>query len=108
MKLEKGILIKSVLFMLTLLLFLPGIQGIKEESTSYSGVIKSIDKDLKFIVVDDQKILISENTKIMDEKGNLLLSKDLKTGLSVLIEGGPRPDGFLARKIVIKSIKKKP
>jgi len=57
MKLEKAYYIKSVMFMLTLLIFLPGIQGIKQEAISYSGAIKSIDKDFKFIVVNVRKSL---------------------------------------------------
>ena len=36
MKLEKVSLIKSVMFMLTLLIFLPGIQGIKQEAIPFS------------------------------------------------------------------------
>jgi len=108
MKLEKGCFVKSVIFMLTLLIFLPGIQGIKEEVASYSGVIKSIDKDFKFIVVNDVKVLISDNTKIVDEKGNILRMNDLKPGLSVAIEGVRSSNGFFAKKIVIITPKKKP
>ena len=108
MKLEKGCFVKSVIFMLTLLIFLPGIQGIKEEAASYSGVIKSIDKDFKFIVVNDVKVLISDNTKIVDEKGNILRMNDLKPGLSVAIEGVRSSNGFFAKKIVIITPKKKP
>jgi hypothetical protein len=108
MKLEKGYLLKSVIFMLTLLIFLPGALGIKEEAASYSGVIKSVDKDFKFIVVNDVKVLISEGTTVVDEKGKILRMNDLKPGLSVAIEGGRRSDGFFARKIIITTPKKKP
>jgi len=108
MKLEKGCLLKSVIFMLTLLIFLPGALGIKEEAASYSGVIKRVDKDLKFIVVNDVKVLISENTTVEDGKGNILRVYDLKPGISVVIEGGRRSDGFFARKIVITTPKQKP
>jgi len=108
MKLEKSYLIKSVLFMLTLLIFLPGIQGIPQETASYSGAIESIDKDLKFIVVNGAKILISGNATIVDEKGNILKADVLKPKLSVVIEGTQGPEGFLAKKIVITIPKKKP
>lgn len=107
MKLEKAYLIKSVMFMFTLLIFLPGFQGIKQETISYSGVIENIDKDFKLIVVNGTKILISENTKIVDEKGNSLKMGDLKVKLSVVIEGGHSREGFLAKKIVITTPKKK-
>ena len=108
MKLEKAYFIKSIMFMLTLLIFLPGMQGIKQEAISYSGVIESIDKDFKFIVVSGTKMLISGNTKIVDEKGNILKMDDLKPKLSVVIEGVRGPEGFLAKKIVMTTPKKKP
>lgn len=108
MKLEKAYLIKLAMFMLTLLIFLPGIQGIKQEATSYSGVIESIDKDFKFIVVNGAKMLISGNTKIVDEKGNILKMDDLKPKLSATIEGVRSSNGFFVRKIVITTPKKKP
>ena len=108
MKLEKERLLKSVIFLLTLLIFLPGALGIKEEAASYSGVIKSVDKDFKFIVVNDVKVLISESTTVVDEKGKVLRMNDLKPGLSVAIEGGRRSDGFFARKIIITNPRKKP
>jgi hypothetical protein len=110
MKLEKASIIKSVLFMLTLLIFLPGIQGIKQDGIPFSGVIESIDKDFKFIVINGEKILISENTKMVDEKGNILKRHDLKLKLSVVIEGVRSPEGFLAKKIkiLIPTPKKKP
>ena len=109
MKIEKGSFIKSVMFMLILLIFLPGIQGIKQEGIPFSGVIESIGKDFKFIVINGAKILISENTKIVDEKGNSLKMDDLKVKLSVMIEGGNSPEGFLAKriKILIPTPKKK-
>jgi hypothetical protein len=108
MKSEKAYFIKSIMFMLALLIFLPGIQGIKQEAISYSGVIESIDKDFKFIVVNGAKMLISGDTKIVDEKGNILKMDDLKPKLSVVIEGVRGPEGFLAKKIVMTTPKKKP
>jgi hypothetical protein len=108
MKLEKSHFINSVVFMLTLLIFLPGIQGIKQEAASYSGAIESIDKDFKFIVVNGAKILISGNATIVDEKGNILKADVLKPRLSVVIEGVSSPEGFLAKKIIVTIPKKKP
>jgi hypothetical protein len=82
--------------------------GIKQEATSYSGVIEGIDKDFKFIVVNGAKILISGNVTIVDEKGNILKADALKPRLSVVIEGISSPQGFLAKKIVVTTPKKKP
>jgi hypothetical protein len=108
MKSEKGYIVKSIMLMLTLLIFLPGIQGIEQEATSQSGVIERMDKGSKSIVVNNAKVLISDNTKIADEKGNILRTNDLKPGISVQIEGVRSPEGFLAQKIIITTPKNKP
>lgn len=108
MKFEKAHFIKFGIFMLTLLIILPGVQGIKQEATSYSGSIEGIDKDFKFVVVNGAKILISASTEVVSEKGNILKMGDLKPKLSVVIEGVRSTDGFLAKKIVIMTPKKKP
>ena len=108
MKLQKVRFVKSVIFMLTLLIFLPGFQGKKEETVSYSGVIESIDKNFKSIMVNNARVYISPSTKIVDEKGNILKIDDLKPNLSVAIKAVRNPDGFLAKKIVITTPKKKP
>jgi hypothetical protein len=94
MGLQKVCFAKSVIFILILLVFLPGFQGKRVEIGSYSGVIESIDKDFKF--------LISSDTKIMDEKGSILKGSDLKLKVFVAIEGFPNPDGIYAKKIVIQ------
>ena len=108
MKLKKAYFVMFSIFMLTLLIFLPGIQGIQQEAASYSGPIESMDKDLKFIVVSGAKILISGDATIVDERGNILKADVLKPKLSVVIEGVSGPEGFLAKKIVITTPKKKP
>ena len=107
MKLKKGYIAKAIMFMLILLIFLPGIHGIKQEATSQSGAIEKMDKDSKVIVVNGAKIILSGNTKIMDEQGNLLGTDDLQTRRSVVIEGVHSPEGFLAKKIVITTPKNK-
>jgi hypothetical protein len=102
MELQKVCFVKSVIFILILLVFLPGFQGKRVEIGSYSGVIESIDKDFKFIVVSGTKFLISSDTKITDEKGSILKGSDLKLKAFVAIEGVPNPDGVYAKKIVIQ------
>jgi len=108
MKSQKVFLIKSMIFMFALLIFLSGFQVLKEETISLSGVIQSIDRDFKFIVVNEAKFIISSNTKIVDEIGNILKIDDLKSKVSVDIEALRNPNGFSAKKIVIKTPKKKP
>jgi hypothetical protein len=83
MKSQKVFLIKSMIFMFALLIFLSSFQVLKEETISLSGVIQSIDRDFKFIVVNEAKFIISSNTKIVDEIGNILKIDDLKSKASV-------------------------
>jgi len=107
MKLEKASFIKSVMFMLTLLIFLPGMQGIKHEGTSHSGVIERIDKDFKFLVINGARIHVSQNTIILNEKGKSLKTDALMPTLFAVIEGVATSEGFFAKKIVIRTPKKK-
>lgn len=108
MKLEKSSFIKYAVFMLALLIFLPGVQGFKLETANYSGVIERIDKDSKYIMVNNAKILISADVKIVDEKANILKAEVLRPKMSVVIEGIHGPDGFLANKIIVNKPKLKP
>jgi hypothetical protein len=106
MRLQRLFLIKSVIFMLALLIFLPGFQAKKIETIS--GDIGNINKDSNFITVNETKIVISPHTKIVDEKDNNLKIEDLNRTHSVEIEGVHNPGGFAATKILVKTPKKKP
>ncbi len=107
MRTEKRSFIKSIMFMLILLIFLPGIQGFKQEGASYSGVIESIDKDFRSLVLNGSKIRISQNTAVLDEKGSMLKIDVLKPKLFAMIEGVTTLEGFWAVKIVIRTPKRK-
>ena len=106
MRLQRFFLIKSVIFMLALLIFLPGFQAKKIETIS--GAIGNINKESNFIMVNETKIVISPHTKIVDEKENILKIEDLYRNHSVAIEGVHNPEGFTAIKILVKTPKKKP
>ncbi len=74
----------------------------KERMIYFSGIIKTISGDHKSIVVNHVNILISPNTKIVNEKGIILTINDLRPELFVGIEGSKSPNGFVAGKIVLK------
>jgi hypothetical protein len=85
-----------------------GFSQIKKEVTfPFSGFIKRIPKDLKYIILKDInfKIYILLDTKIIDEKGKSLRIDELKHGLYVVIESLQNPDGFFAKKIIVKPFK---
>jgi hypothetical protein len=103
MKLKKALFFQCMVFVIPFLLLSPSFSQVKKEETIvYAGIIKSISKDYKSIVVYDVNILISSNTKIFNEKGKTLKIEDLNPGLYVVIEGVQNPNGFLATKIVVK------
>lgn len=77
-------------------------QAKKEEMIYFSGIITTISEDYKSIVVNQVKILISSNTKIVNEKGTILKINDLKPKLFVGIEGFKNPNGLVAKQIVVK------
>jgi hypothetical protein len=109
MKLEKVFLIIFILVIGTYISVKPGSSQIsRDEIVSFPGAIESVGKDFKFIVVNETRIYISSNTNIGDEKGSVLSVEDLKPRLSVTIEAVRNPEGFFARKIVIRTLRMKP
>lgn len=108
MGLRKIFLINMFILMFTFMVFNPGFTQVKKEKTvSFPGVIENVDKDFKFIVVNEARILLSATTKIVDEKGNAFKISDLKPKVAVTIEAIRNPDGFLAERVVVKTTKRK-
>ena len=105
MKLQKILLLKLIVVILTLFIFHPGFSQVKSEKTlSFSGTIDSIPKESQFIVVNERRVYLSSNTKIANAKGIILKKNDLKRGLRVTIEGVQKPEGIFAGKITVASI----
>ena len=107
MNFKKIFLIEFAIFILTFLVFNLGFSQVKiGEATSFPGVIESIPADFKFIVVNEVRIYISPDTKIVNENGNILKIEELKPRFNVTIEAVRSKDGFYAKKIVVKKLKK--
>ena len=104
MKLRRILLLKLIVVVLTLFISNPGFSQIKSEKTiSFSGTIDSIPKDPKFIVVNEWRVYLSPNTKIVSARGSILKKDDLKRGLNVSVEGVQKPEGIFAGKITVLS-----
>jgi len=102
MKLQRILLLKLVVVILTLFIFHRGFSQVTSEKTmSFSGTIDNIPKDSNFIVVNERRVFISSNTKIANAKGSILKKGDLKRGLVVTIEGVRKPEGIFAEKITV-------
>ncbi|NWF91964.1 MAG: hypothetical protein HXY46_03540 [Syntrophaceae bacterium] len=76
------------------------------ETVSFTGMIERVQDDLKFIVIHEMRIFITTDTRIVDENGEMLKVDDLRPKLKVAIEGIRNPNGFLAKRILLKSPKK--
>ncbi len=104
MKFKKNVIINLIILTFTFLILNPGYAQMKGGQTiTFPGVVEQISADFKFIVVNETKISLSSNTQIMDEKGNSLALSDLKSGSAITIEVVKNPNGFLAKKIIVKT-----
>ena len=83
-----------------------GFEAKKIAPVAVNGTIQQIDKNSKFIVVNDKKMFIAPHTKIVDEKGNRLRKEDLKPKDTLEAEAIPFRDSYHANKITIKTPKK--
>ena len=75
----------------------------KGATVSFSGVIERVDEKHAYLVVYEKKILLSSDTRILDEDGNLRNVKELKPRQTVSIEAFRSREGLIARKILVKT-----
>ena len=103
MKSRKRIGIIVTVLTLTLLSFeLSYAQVGNQKTILFPGVIEQVSVDSKFIVVNEAKIFLSADAKIIDQNGNSLALYDLKRGSSITLEVVKRGNTFLATKITLK------
>lgn len=104
MKLKKEIIVSFMILSLTFLVLNPGHAQVKGNPAAiFPGVVEQISADSKFIVVNEAKIFLSSDAKIMDAFGNSLTLSDLKRGSFITLEVIKSGDGFLAKTIVLKT-----
>jgi cytochrome oxidase Cu insertion factor (SCO1/SenC/PrrC family) len=110
MQLKKVLVFQFILLVTALFLVSSGSsQEKKEGALSFFGSIDSIPESRRFIVVNEQRVYITSNTKIVDENNNQLKMNQLKRGLSVRVEGIRKTEGIYPDKItVIRTPKRNP
>jgi hypothetical protein len=110
MQLKKVFVFQFVLLVVAVLLVSSGFsQGKKEGVLSFFGSIDSISESRRFIVVNEQRVYITSDTKIVDENNNALKTNQLKQGLSVRVEGIRKTEGIYPDKItVIRTPQRRP
>jgi hypothetical protein len=107
MKLRKALWPGYLIFMMPLLFHTPSFSQVMiGETLSFPGMIESIQEDFKFVVINEVRIFISSDTKVVDEKEDVLKINDLKPKMNVTIEAFRNKDGFFAKKIIVKKMKK--
>lgn len=106
MNLQKRFLINFTILIIVLLILTPGFSQVRSgETVSFSGMIKSISKDFKSILINNINIGISSDTNIFDEDGNSLKIDELRPQLYLTIEALENRSGFFAKKIVVRKPK---
>ncbi len=78
----------------------------KEQTFSFSGVIERVDEPHGFIVVNEARIFISGETDLVDDRGTVLQPGDLRRGLPVALEVLRQPEGFFAKKVIVKVLRR--
>lgn len=102
--------IQMVLIILIVIFLSPAISLsiMKADTISISGVIETVDRDYKFIIVNKTKIMIQSDTVIVDESGRPLSKERLISKESVIVEAIRISKDLIAQKITIKGVTKKP
>ena len=72
------------------------------EVLSFPGVIEKVSEDFRFIVVNEARILIFPNTRILDDNGQELKTSDLRPRLRIHLEVRSTTQGFVAQKLMVK------
>jgi len=103
MKAGRIVLIMIFALFMNLLFFDNGLTQMKEarETIFISGIVRDIAWDHKSIVVDGKKFFISNDTGVVDQKGNRLKIGDVKTNSDVAIDAIQNPNGYMIKKIVV-------
>jgi hypothetical protein len=110
MKIRKSLFILILTGALTLSFLSPAFSQVKPgKNILASGMIELVSHDRKLktdtIMINERVISIPPDTKIVDEWGNPLTIRDLKPGLTVVVQGIRNSGGSYERKIIVKKRK---
>ena len=93
-----------IMFGLVVTLLTPAFSlGREKHIYNFQGVIERISKDRRILEVNEGRVILSSETKIVDERGRVLTVESLKPDLFVKIEALRGTSGFYAEKIEVKS-----
>jgi hypothetical protein len=69
---------------------------------AHAGAIEWVSNDFKLIYINERKVLISPQTKILDDQGNSLKVTELRRGRRVVVELVRISDGSMEKRVIIK------
>jgi hypothetical protein len=77
-------------------------QGKQGRTRIHAGVIEWVSRDFKYISINEHKVLITPQTKVLDEWGNNLNVNELRRGRAVVVELIRNSNGSAEKRIIIK------
>jgi hypothetical protein len=103
MDIKKSLLLMFLALFINVLFFDVGMTQTKraDETFFLSGAVKDVSWDHKAIVVNNKKFLITDNTKVVDQKGNRIKISDVKNNSDVAIDAIAHPNGYTIKVIVV-------
>ena len=102
MNLKKFFFVKLLVLLLVLFLIGPAFSQARDgKRIVYAGIIDWVSQDFKYIGINDHKLPITPQTKVLDEKGNRLATSELRQGRPIVVELIRNPDRSAEIRIVI-------
>ncbi len=102
---------RAVMWLLVSFVFfvlVAGFRGVKMEPVRVSGSVETVDKNHQSMLVNGGKVIITPDTRVLDDKGRSLKPSALQPRSTVEIEALRHGQNFLATKILIRATKKSP
>jgi hypothetical protein len=103
MNLKKVFWVELLVVILALSFVGPAFSQARPGKTiAHAGVIEWVSKDLKYIGINERKVLITPQTKVLDDQGNSLKVTELRRGRIVVVEMVRISNGSVEKRIIIK------
>jgi hypothetical protein len=103
MNLKRLFFVKLLVLILVLSFIGPAFsQGRDGKRIVYAGTIEWVSRDFKYISINEHKVSITPQTKVLDDRGNPLDMRELRRGRHVVVELIRNPSGSAEKRIIIK------
>ncbi len=67
----------------------------------FSGIVKEISWDHQSMIIQGKKCYVSNDTQVLDQRGNRLKVTDIKANADVTIDAIPHGNGYRIIKIIL-------